>query len=158
MLGPDKSRSQWPGIKGGRREGAHHGREGRGGDEVGGSVRGKEGTDERGRRRRTKKNFFMSFSFEFQIFSLPLCRAVRLCSEQAKALFGEGEGKGRGATGVRVRLIEHSTVTPFESGNDRVREQNDGDDEDDDDGDAMAENFSKVIFNFGSFAVIGFCV
>ena len=42
-----------------------------------------------------------------------------------------------GATGVRVRLIEHSTETPFESGNDGVGEQNDGDDDD-----ATSENFS----------------
>ena len=61
-----------------------------------------------------------------------------------------GGGGGR-ATGVRVRLIEHSTETPFESGNDRVGEQNDGGDEDDDvDDDAMAENSSKVIFDLGS--------
>ena len=69
-------------------------------------------------------------------------------SEQRGSYFGEGEtvSAAAGATGARVRLIEHSTETPFESGNDGVSEQKDGDD----DGDVMVGNFSKVILNLGS--------
>ena len=70
-------------------------------------------------------------------------------SEQRGSYFGEGEtlsAAAARATGARVRLIEHSTETPFESGNDGVSEQKDGDD----DGDVMVGNFSKVILNLGS--------
>ena len=69
-------------------------------------------------------------------------------SEQRGSYFGEGEtlSAAARATGARVRLIEHSTETPFESGNDGVSEQKDGDD----DGDVMVGNFSKVILNLGS--------
>ena len=68
-------------------------------------------------------------------------------SEQRGSYFGEGETlSAAGATGARVRLIEHSTETPFESGNDGVSEQKDGDDE----GDVMVGNFSEVILNLGS--------
>ena len=69
-------------------------------------------------------------------------------SEQRGSYFGEGEtlSAAARATGARVRLIEHSTETPFESGNDGVSEQKDGDD----DGDVMVGNFSKVISNSAS--------
>ena len=69
-------------------------------------------------------------------------------SEQRGSYFGEGEtlSAAARATGARVRLIEHSTETPFESGNDGVSEQKDGDD----DGDVMVGNFSQVILNLGS--------
>ena len=80
----------------------------------------------------------MSFSFEFQIFFAAPPHSVQCAVSEREGLSsGKEEGRrgtlGR-ATGVRVRLIEHSTETPFESGNDRVREPNDGDDGVDDDG------------------------
>ena len=99
----------------------------------------------------------MSFSFEFQIFSLPLCCAVRLCSEQARGSSGKERGMGRLSAAaeqwefefdllsIRQKRRLRAETTELES---RMTATTDDD--------STAENFLQVIFNLGSSLRSGF--